>query len=67
MRPDYVTDEQMKFLDALRDSGEVNMFGAVPFLMSKFPFLDRRRAKVALLWWMDQHNRPEGGDPDVGN
>lgn len=39
------------FLNNLRDSGVVNMFGAAPYLAEEFG-LDRREAKQVLLEWM---------------
>ena len=39
------------YLDNLRDSGVINMFGAGEFLMSKFG-LDKREANKILLEWM---------------
>jgi hypothetical protein len=29
-RPEFLTDEHFQFLDELRESGEINMFGAAP-------------------------------------
>ena len=42
------------YLDDLRESGEINMFGAVPYLQQAFPELagDRARAKRILMAWM---------------
>ena len=42
------------FLDDLRESGETNMLGAVPYLQQAFPELadDRVRARNILLAWM---------------
>jgi len=39
------------YLDALRDSGRINMFAAIPYLQDRFG-LTRREAKAALLNWM---------------
>ena len=44
------------FLDCLRDSGTVNMFGAVPCLRKEFPELDRNRARRILQAWMDSYS-----------
>lgn len=46
-----VTTKQNNYLCALRDSGVVNMFGAVPYLQGKF-HLDKREAERVLLEWM---------------
>ncbi len=42
------------FLEKLRESGEINMHGAVPYLQKEFPELagDRSRARKILLAWM---------------
>jgi hypothetical protein len=36
MRPDYVTDEHLVYLDKLRESGVTNMFGAASYVCAKF-------------------------------
>ena len=36
-KPSCVTDEMLIFLDELRDLGETNMFGSVPYLEAEFP------------------------------
>jgi len=40
-----------QFLNALRDSGVTNMFGASPYLQQSFS-LSRQEAKAILLEWM---------------
>jgi hypothetical protein len=42
------------YLDSLRESGAVNMFGAAPYLMARFPHLTRQQAGAILLYWMKQ-------------
>jgi len=39
------------FLDKLRDSGSINMFGAAPYLVEEFG-VTRHEAKDLLLTWM---------------
>lgn len=46
-----VTVEQNNYLCSLRDSGSINMFGAVPYLQRRFG-LTRREAMDILLNWM---------------
>lgn len=41
------------FLDVLRNKGEVNMFGAVPYLMEYFE-LDYADATKILTQWMEE-------------
>lgn len=65
-RPEFCTDEMLVYLDELRESGVVNMFGAGPFVDAEFPELsmdpetgEQRRgfgsssaAKAVLSYWM---------------
>ena len=51
-RPDYITDEMLAFLDDVRDSGQTNMFGAVPYIMREFPDLLLAQAKTVRKYWM---------------
>lgn len=46
-----VTVEQNNYLCSLRDSGSINMFGAVPYLQRRFG-LTQREARDILLNWM---------------
>ncbi len=50
------------YLDQLRQSGEVNMFGAVPCLQKRFLELasDRKKAAQVLQAWMDSYQEKEG-------
>ena len=48
---DATTKQQYKFLIELRNSGEINMFGAGPYLEAEFD-LDRREARQVLKNWM---------------
>lgn len=45
-------NEYFEFLDDLRDSGEVNMFGARPILADAFN-LDKKESGEILKAWMD--------------
>lgn len=42
---------EFEYLNIMRDSGSINMFGAAPHLAEEFG-LDRREAKQVLLEWM---------------
>ena len=44
-------EEYFEFLDDLRESGEVNMFGATPYLIAAFN-LSRSDASRILAEWM---------------
>ena len=48
-------DERWVFLEALRRSGVVNMFGAGPFLEAEFG-LSGREARAVLLDWMKNYD-----------
>ncbi len=43
--------EYYVFLDALRESGVTNMYGAAPYLEEEFD-IDHKESKKALLSWM---------------
>ena len=50
--PSSITVEHLDYLDDLRLSGEVNMYGAVPYLMQEFPDLSKKDARIVLSHWM---------------
>ena len=58
-----MTNQQMylEYLDDLRDSGVINMWGARSFLEDAFG-LSRREARDVLLNWMDTYTQrhPQG-------
>jgi len=57
-----------EYLDALRDSGVTNMFGAVPYLINEFPELPMDEAKKVLKNWMDIYSeRHETKRVNLGN
>lgn len=47
-----MSNEHKEFLDELRESGVTNMFGASPYVRSKFG-VDSKKADSILLEWMD--------------
>ena len=51
VRPDVVTDEHLEYLDALRESGATNMFGAGAWLRGEFG-LTEKESHVVLDYWM---------------
>lgn len=57
-----VVDKYFRYLEKLRDSGETNMYGAVPNLQDEFPELryDPERAKEVLIAWFKSFEK--GGD-----
>jgi len=50
-RPEFVTEEHLKYLDNLRESGITNMFGAAPFVQDAFG-LDKVVSINILSYWM---------------
>jgi hypothetical protein len=50
-RPSFVEDEHLTYLDAVRESGATNMFGAAPYLVAEFG-LDKRESREILSYWM---------------
>ncbi len=44
--------EYFKYLDDLRASGEINMFGATSYLLEEFPDLDKWTGKKIVITWM---------------
>ena len=45
-------EEYFAFLDSIRESGKINMFGAAPVLQEVYG-LNKREARDILLQWMD--------------
>ena len=59
VRPEFVKDEHLEYLDGLRESGVTNMFGATPYLVDEFGLCTDVARKV-LTYWMHtfgQENR----------
>lgn len=52
-RPDYVKKEHLIFLDALKESGITNMYGARPYLMQEFHDLKGEEARKIMSYWME--------------
>jgi len=50
-RPNIVDDEHLEYLDALRESGVTNMYGARPYLMDEFG-IESKSAGEILSYWM---------------
>ena len=51
------SEKYLIYLDNLRESGETNMYGAVPYLISTFPELSKTEAKKVLLNWMETFSK----------
>jgi len=50
-RPNNIATEHLEYLDALRESGETNMWGATPYIEDKF-WTDSKHAGEILMYWM---------------
>lgn len=48
-------EEYFEYLDALRESGVTNMFGAAPYLVEEFG-MNRSKARSVLSEWMCTFN-----------
>ena len=46
-------DEVFAFLDIIRETGSINMFGAAPSIMKEFD-VSKKEAKDLLMQWMEQ-------------
>lgn len=55
------TNRVWLYLEELRRSGEVNMYGAVPYLQEEF-CMTEKEAKKELLNWMKNYNREDYED-----
>ena len=51
-KPEVATEDHLVYLDALRESGITNMFGARPYLIGAFSKLSNKEAQEILLYWM---------------
>ena len=58
-RPEFVTDEMLMFLDELRESAIINMFGAAPHLASAYG-MSIQEAREALSYWMRSFGERHG-------
>lgn len=53
-RPSIVKDEHLRVLDELRESAEMNMYGAAVYLREHF-VLSKTEARTVLRYWMDSY------------
>lgn len=57
------TNKYWLYLEELRRSGAVNMFGAVPYLMDEFG-ISHREASDILVDWMRHYSREDYEEED---
>lgn len=48
--------EILEYLNDLRNSGQTNMFGALPYLTAEFPDETKQECKRCLMLWMNNFN-----------
>jgi len=58
-------DKVKQFLDALRESGEVNMFGADSYLEDEFNFTNKQARNHLSQWMMDFNAAESDEDTDL--
>ncbi|KKN68336.1 hypothetical protein LCGC14_0452120 [marine sediment metagenome] len=51
-KPEKLKDKHLEYLDALRESGDTNMYGAPWFLREEYPELNRKESHEILKYWM---------------
>ena len=51
IRPRFVTDEHLVYLDELRESGDTNMFGAASYVAEEFA-VSAAESHHILTYWM---------------
>lgn len=54
-RPDFIEDDHLIFLDELRESGQVNMFGAASYIVDEFD-VTTPQSRETLSYWMQTFN-----------
>lgn len=63
VRPVYCTEDMLEYLDALRESGETNMFGAGAYLREDYPALSKDQSHKVLAYWMETFPRTKADKP----
>ena len=56
IEPETTQEDVNDFLDNLRESGRVNMFGAAPYIEKEFD-MPKTQAKKMLIVWMRTFNK----------
>jgi len=55
-KPGFATedelDEMLGYLDVVKESCVINMFGAAPYLRDEFPELSKRESREVVAYWM---------------
>ena len=58
MRPDYVTQEHLEYLDGLRESGVTSMWGATTYIVRHFSVTVETGRKI-LVYWMESFGKED--------
>jgi len=58
-RPKIVKESYLWFLDDVRDSGLINMFGAARHLREMFDELTKEQSRKVLLYWMESFGKED--------
>ena len=61
-RPDFITDDMLTYLDRLRASGKINMFGAAPHVEQTFKLSIRQARQVTAYWMKTFEQRSANAD-----
>jgi hypothetical protein len=64
--PEFVTDEHLRFLNALRESGQTNMFGAAPYIADLFEIPMQQARKILTYWMRTFTTRKQKAEPQTG-
>ncbi len=56
IRPEYVKDDHLAFLDELMESGTMTSFRVTQILMHKFPLLSFDEVNNVLTYWIYTYN-----------
>lgn len=63
-KPAFVSDskleEMLRFLDAIRDEGKINMFGAAVPLRQVYSELKEKQSREVLAYWMKTYSARHG-------
>lgn len=63
IRPPFVSDDHIDFLDQLRESAVTNMFGASSYLVEEFSVSSRTAREILSYWMKSFSERLEQKEP----
>ena len=62
VKPEIVTEEHLDYLDTLRESGAVNMFGAPAYVEDDFGVTKREAREITSYWMATFEERQKDGN-----